>query len=84
MVSLDNLRDKALCIPDFDPVFKKKKNSGKHAGPQIISMLQPMDPGHEHIIIRPRREWSSVFKALSAGKLYGRKRLPIKIKLIET
>jgi hypothetical protein len=56
MVEVASLMGPATVIQDFDPVFCNR-------GPMISSMLQPGDSGHEHIILRPRRNWSDVFRA---------------------
>ena len=60
-VPLRAIVGQAIVIQDFDPVFEEK-------GTTIRRMLQPKDPGHEHIIIRYRRDWSTVFQAMATNQ----------------
>ena len=64
LTPMDTLTGPAIVVQDFDPVFTKGSKT------KIKSMLQPRDPGFEHMIIRGRRQWSDVFQAMCRKK-YG-------------
>ena len=52
-----NIVGTATVIPDLHPVFDDGDN-------EIISLVQPGDPGHEHLFFRDRRQWSEVLQAV--------------------
>ena len=52
-----NIVGTATVIPDLHPVFDEGDN-------EIVSLVQPGDPGHEHLFFRDRRQWSEVLQAV--------------------
>jgi hypothetical protein len=68
LVDIMSLQGPATVIRDFDPVFFNR-------GPVITNMLQPGDSGHEHIIMRPRRNWSDVFRSVGTDTFGKTKRV---------
>ena len=56
VVPLVHLIRPACVIPDFDPVFDQKQ--------RIITMLPARDKAYDHIVLRSREQWSSLFQTL--------------------
>lgn len=57
MIPSINIVGTATVIQDLHPVFRNRGNN-------IESLVQPKDPGHEHLFIRDRRQWSEVIQAV--------------------
>lgn len=55
-----NIVGPALVVPDVLPVFSANGN-------KMTRPVQTGDPGHEHLIIRSRRQWSEVIQAIIQG-----------------
>ena len=64
LVPASHIVGTATVIPDLDPVFCNGDNN-------IETLVQPKDPGHEHLFIRHRRQWSDVIQAVMRDEYSG-------------